>query len=64
MLSLAVLCFLTILTVYFTASLDIFGAGGMRPQAFKIFEIKPWENQKLEVNVLELARKILTSIKF
>ena len=29
-----------------------------------MFEIKPWENQNLEVNFFELTRKKLTSIKF
>ena len=29
-----------------------------------MFEIKPWENQNLEVNIFELTRKILTTINF
>ena len=29
-----------------------------------MFEIKPWENQNLEVKIFELTRKNLTSIKF
>ena len=29
-----------------------------------MFDIEPWENQKLEVNIFELTRNFLTSIKF
>ena len=29
----------------------------------KIFEIKPWEKQNLEVTIFELTRTILTTIK-
>ena len=33
------------------------------PFQTNIFEIKPWENQNLEVNIFELTWTILTSIK-
>ena len=29
-----------------------------------MFDVKPWENQNLEVKFFELTRKILTTIKF